>query len=43
MKKNIANKPASIKALLKNKAKEKNKPYSEMLQYYGIERFFDEK
>jgi len=39
MKNNTVNKSASVKALLKNKAKKENKPYSEILQYYGIERF----
>jgi len=39
MKNNIKNIEASIKALLQNKAKEKNRPFSEILQYYGMERF----
>jgi predicted nucleotidyltransferase component of viral defense system len=39
MKKNIKNFEDSIKALLQNKAKETNRPFSEILQYYGIERF----
>lgn len=39
MKKNIKNFEDSIKALLQNKAKETNRPFSEILQYYGMERF----
>lgn len=39
MKKNIKNFPASIKEQLKGKAKEINCSFSEILQYYGIERF----
>ncbi len=30
---------ASVQALLQNKAKETNRPFAEVLQYYGIERF----
>ena len=39
MKKGIKNIEASIKAQLKNKAKEVNRPFAEILQYYGMERF----
>ncbi|MCK4667020.1 nucleotidyl transferase AbiEii/AbiGii toxin family protein [Candidatus Dependentiae bacterium] len=39
MKKNIRNLPESIKSRLRNKAKESNRLYSEVLQYYCIERF----
>lgn len=39
MKKEIKNIEASIKAQLQNKAKEANRPFSEVLQYYGMERF----
>jgi len=39
MMKAAANLPASIKALLQNKAKESNKPFAEVLQYFGMERF----
>ena len=39
MKKDIKNIQASIRALLQNKAKETNRPFSEILQYYGMERF----
>ncbi|KQC14200.1 MAG: hypothetical protein APR63_14900 [Desulfuromonas sp. SDB] len=39
MKKQITNLPASIHARLLNKAREMNRTYSEVLQYYGMERF----
>jgi len=39
MKKDIKNIKASIKARLQNKAKETNRPFSEILQYYSMERF----
>ena len=39
MKKEIVNIPASIRARLQNKAKETNRPFAEVLQYYGMERF----
>lgn len=39
MKKDIKNVQASIRAKLQNKAKEANRPFSEILQYYGMERF----
>ena len=39
MKKDIKNIEASIKAQLQNKAKKTNRPFSEVLQYYGMERF----
>ena len=39
MKKDIINIQASVRARLQNKAKETNRPFSEVLQYYGMERF----
>jgi len=39
MKKDIKNIEASVKAQLQNKAKETNRPFSEVLQYFGMERF----
>lgn len=39
MKKDIKNIEASVRALLQNKAKETNRPFQEVLQYYGMERF----
>ena len=39
MKKDIKNIQASIRARLQNKAKETSRPFSEILQYYGMERF----
>ncbi len=39
MKKVITNIQASIKDRLGNKAKETNRPFAEVLQYYGMERF----
>lgn len=39
MKKDIINMPASVRAKLQNKAKEANRPFAEMLQYYAMERF----
>lgn len=39
MKKDIVNLEASVRARLQNKAKEANRPFAEVLQYYGIERF----
>ena len=39
MKKNIKNLEASIRAKLQNKAKETGRSFSEVLQYYGMERF----
>lgn len=39
MKKEIKNIEASIKARLKNKAQETNRPFAEVMQYYGMERF----
>ena len=35
----LKNMAASIQARLKNEAEQKSKPYSEILQYYGMERF----
>jgi len=39
LKKDIKNLQASIRARLQNKAKETNRSFSEILQYYGMERF----
>jgi len=39
MKKELKNIEASIKARLKNKAQETNRPFAEVMQYYGMERF----
>lgn len=39
MKKDIKNIQASIRAKLQNKAKETNRPFAEVLQYFGIEKF----
>ena len=39
MTKDIKNIRASIRARLQNKAKETNRPFAEILQYFGIERF----
>lgn len=39
MKSDIKNLQASVRAQLQNKAKETNRPFSEILQYYGMERF----
>jgi hypothetical protein len=39
MKKDITNIEASVRALLQNKARETNRPFAEVLQYYGMERF----
>ena len=39
MKKDIKNIRASIRAKLQNKAKETNRPFAEVLQYFGIEGF----
>lgn len=39
MKKEVKNLEASIKAQLMNKAKEMGRPFAEVLQYYGMERF----
>ena len=39
MKSDIKNIEASVKSRLQNKAKETNRPYAEVLQYYGMERF----
>lgn len=39
MNKEVVNIPASIRARLQNKAKETNRPFAEILQYYGMERF----
>ena len=39
MKKEVTNIQASIRARLQNKARETNRPFAEVLQYYGMERF----
>lgn len=39
MKKDIKNIEASVRALLQSKARETNRPFAEVLQYYGMERF----
>lgn len=39
MKKDIKNIQSSIRARLQNKAEETSRPFSEILQYYGMERF----
>ena len=39
MKNGIKNTGASVRALLQNKAKETNRPFAEIIQYYGMERF----
>jgi hypothetical protein len=39
MKKEVKNIEASVKAQLQNKAKETNRSFSEILRYYGMERF----
>ncbi|MCK5358737.1 MAG: nucleotidyl transferase AbiEii/AbiGii toxin family protein [Elusimicrobiales bacterium] len=39
MRNDIKNIKASVRALLQNKAKEINRPFAEVLQYYGMERF----
>jgi len=39
LKKAVKNVPASIRARLQNIAKETGRPFSEVLQYYGMERF----
>lgn len=39
MKNDVKNIEASVRARLQNKAKETNRPFAEVLQYYGMERF----
>lgn len=39
MKKDIINLQASVRSRLQTKAKETNRPFAEILQYYGMERF----
>ena len=39
MKKDIKNLEASVRSQLQNKAKERNSPFAEVLQFYGMERF----
>src|SRR3989338_3314328 len=39
MKKEITNLNASIRARLQNKANDTGRPFAEVMQYYGIERF----
>ena len=37
--KNVKNIAASVRQRLLNKAKENSRPFNEILQYYGLERF----
>lgn len=39
MKKDITNLEVSVRSRLQNKAKERNSPFAEVLQFYGMERF----
>jgi hypothetical protein len=39
MKKDVTNIPSSVRARLQNIAKGSNRPFAEILQYYGMERF----
>lgn len=39
MTRSVKNLTASIRALLQNKAREENRPFAEILQFYGMERF----
>lgn len=39
MRKGVKNIQASVRAQLQNKAEEANRPFAEVLQYYGMERF----
>jgi len=39
MRKAVKNIQASVRAKLQNRAKEANRPFAEVLQYYGMERF----
>jgi hypothetical protein len=39
MKKDIKNIRSSIRAKLQNKAREIHRPFAEVLQYFGMERF----
>lgn len=39
MKEDITNLPASVRGRLQNKAKETGRPFAEVLQFYGMERF----
>ncbi len=39
MKKSIVNVPASVQGRLRNLARDRNRPYNELLQYFAIERF----
>jgi len=39
MKREISNIAASVQAKLQNKAHESGRPFNEILQYYGMERF----
>jgi hypothetical protein len=39
MKKDIKNIPSSIRAKLQSKARETHRPFAEILQYFGMERF----
>lgn len=39
MRKDIKNIEASVRGQLQNKAKETDRPFAEVLQYFGMERF----
>ncbi len=39
MRKDVKNIQASVRAQLLNRAKESDRPFAEVLQYYGMERF----
>ena len=39
MNEEIKNMEASVRARLQSKARESNRPFAELLQYYGMERF----
>jgi len=39
MRRDVKNIQASVRAQLQNKAKETDRPFAEVLQYYGMERF----
>ena len=39
MKEPVKNLTASVRGKLQNKANETNRPFAEVLQYYGMERF----
>jgi len=39
MARNLSNVPASVHGRLLNQARDTRRPFNELLQYYGIERF----